>query len=221
MVSLETLAVLVDRESAVISFYRALFEEFGDVLRAHTRLRLGHFFFNAIGAWWFDSVTVAVRRLVDRSRKSISLYRLVSRLLNSSDVWATIPGIPNPEDIRSDLVKINAVSHRAREIADRMVAHRDERGIDDSATAWRGDLYAALDALQPILDRYVSLFVAEADRAVYLYYADWANELLTFPWKSDDNPTDFPTFTGARLVTRRQADLMIERWNKLGYSTLT
>lgn len=45
MVSLETLAVLVDRESAVISFYRALFEEFGDVLRAHTRLRLGHFFF--------------------------------------------------------------------------------------------------------------------------------------------------------------------------------
>lgn len=223
-IPIETLAGFVDRDVAVVQFHRHLFEEFADLLRAHPRLRMGHFFLNAMTQWWFDSLGVAVRRLLDRDSNSISLHRLLVRVRMALDQGEryTVDGEPlTVAQVEEDLAQLEHVTvARAKEIVDRLVAHRDKRGTSTREPIWRGDFHYALDVLEPLWDKYIGLFIPGPDRLVYLYYEHWKDELFAFAWGDGETPENFPCFTGAQLMPRRQAEQLTQQWERLGFSTL-
>lgn len=203
-----------------------LFEQFTTVVRDHPRLRFGHFFLTAMTTWWFSEVTLAVRRIVDRDRRSISLYRLIQRVRHDvmrgdlPDAKGVAPLLK--ADVDADLEQLLDNSKRARAIADRLLAHHDERGLPDAGPApWRGDLYTALDQIAPLHDKYVSLFIPANQRMIALYYERWSEELFGFAWQPDVMPElgDFPSFSGASLVTRQRANELLVLMERFRHSS--
>lgn len=147
-------------------------------------------FFDALSAWYATSQMTAIRRLVDRDQRALSLTRLLDDLIRHPTVigrerhvalWLRDPAFEWTErDGRAsydrfadasgeqlDVAAVEADRERAVEAADAIkryvdqrVAHRDLQPVAEVPT-W-GEVDTAIDTLAEIVNRYSSLFKASS-----------------------------------------------------------
>lgn len=145
-------------------------------------------FFDALSAWYATSQMTAVRRLVDRDRRALSLRRLLDDLIEHPTVmsrerhvalWLRDPAeewteregnasyghFADATGERLNIAAIEADRDRAVEAADAIkhyvdqrVAHRDLQPVAEVPT-WR-EVDAAIDAFAEIVTKYTGLLKA-------------------------------------------------------------
>jgi hypothetical protein len=206
--SVNDVAKFVDRDLAFLQFYREIFEAFVGELVHNVRLRLGHFFFYAMTAWWFDSLVLALRRQVDTDKRSVSLCTLLQRLVHeiqSGNHYFRVDGLEiTVHHIERDLDELAKLSQSAKDLADRTIAHRDHRGPTLNVQS-RWDVYWALDAMKPIADLYLNMLLTEGGRATVYYHPAWAKELFAIPIRDPAFTADsWTALAGDALLTTRR-----------------
>jgi hypothetical protein len=164
-------------------------------------------FFDALGIWYADEQSVAVRRQLDKDHRSVSLWRLIRDIARHPEVmtrerhvslweeehWTQqananydkFAGDGNdriaPERTMKDLERLEAIAKPIKVYVDKRVAHTDEQAMSDVPTY--DELNAALDELGKLLGKYMSLLKATVLATVSpVHQADWT-QAFTVAWK--------------------------------------
>lgn len=144
-------------------------------------------FFDALGIWYGGWQMTALRRLVDRDARTLSLTRLLDEIAAHPHVmsrdrhvalWATPAGVwderhgeenyapfADASGERIDVAAVHADSRsasdavvRIREYVNQRIAHRDLEPIAEVPT-W-GEINGAIDALGALVNKYANLLTA-------------------------------------------------------------
>lgn len=193
-----------------LNHHRQLFREVADITQAANLPPSA--FFDAVGGWYADSQTAAIRRLVDRRRRSVSLVRLLDEIRQHPDVTsrarhvALWNGDPHFEReghdnydrfadasgeridrlmVQADIDELNGAAAAVERYVDENIAHRAL--APKAAVPTFAELNAAIDAIGEIVRKYASLLraVMLAELTPVIQY-DWKAPFRQ-PWLSEDD----------------------------------
>jgi hypothetical protein len=123
---LERIAGLVGYEVATLNHYHETFEEFRSkvLLGAEQHaLRLGHFFFTAMYAWYTNSQFVSLRAVTDPNKTQLNLGTLL-KMIERADP-AILGEVPRPGAVRRLIDDLKAARAQLHRYVSQRIAHRD------------------------------------------------------------------------------------------------
>ena len=199
---LRLIARFVEREVAGLYHHKAVYAGLRGVFLNPdaAALRFGHFFFNAVWAWYTTSMLVTLRALTETSKrgfKALSLVGLLSRVASSSAFKDA-----DREQAQRDLEMIRLEAEAVYVHTSKRVTHRDpELPI---ATADENEIYRLLDVVSETLDRTVRVvFGTDYQKLIVDVDPWWAENLFSFAW---NKPSEF----NERLALGSEASLVHE-----------
>lgn len=123
---LESIARLVGYEVATLNHYHEMFEEFRSrVLLGPDQhaLRLGHFFFTAMYAWYTNSQFISLRAVTDPNKTQLNLGTLL-KMIERADP-AILGEVPAPGRVRTVLEELKTARTQLHSYVSQRIAHRD------------------------------------------------------------------------------------------------
>lgn len=164
---------------------RTVFRETTAIVRANLAIPKESDFFEFLEQWYVDSIVMGLRRQIKVDADSVSLAGLLddialnSAILSRARFVALYPteqqkfadtvfdkhvGVGathvDAAAVRADTGKLRSLAQRCEEYADRLVAHRDKRGV--SAVPTYEELNEAIDFTECLLQRYYLLLRADS-----------------------------------------------------------
>jgi hypothetical protein len=177
---------------------RAVFRETMEIVQGNPAIPKENYFFEFLERWYVDSIVMGLRRQIKVNPDTVSLAGLLNDIkLNSvlltrarfvdlhpthlyesaQTVFDEYAGVGachvDSFVIQADIDKLQNLAQRCEEYADRLVAHRDKRGV--SAVPTYKELNRAIDFAESLLQKYYLLL-----RAVSLCSV---KPTLPDPWK--------------------------------------
>jgi hypothetical protein len=185
-------------ETITLFSYRSFYRAVSEITQNNGNIPASSFF-DALGAWYATTQSVAVRRQTDLDDRSVSVARLLTNMAANPNVmtrsrhnsmyddeghWqrranATFDKYAGegadtiaPERYQADLDEFQTIAQPIKDYVDRMVAHNDQRELTDLPTY--EDLNAAIDLLEWLLNKYMVLLKATGvPSADPVHQADW------------------------------------------------
>jgi hypothetical protein len=188
--------------------------------------------------WWLDyaygtTMLIGLRRLVDRSKEAISLYRLLDdirkhpealsreryrRLLESlrkqqDDVVQTANAVfdelcgrgkphIDPKSVDEDLTRLDEAARKVRELADKRVAHYDQKSPQSLPT--HKDIDECLDLIGEIVRKYHRLMKGGVITLMPVIADDWT-AIFKIPWQWKLTPEQQERLTALLQKSKRGA----------------
>lgn len=200
--TLHAIARFVEREVAFLHHYKAIYAALRNVLIAPDAgaLRFGHFFFNAVGAWYTTSMLVTLRALTEtssRGARALSLVGLLHRIATSPTYSEAAH-----DQARADIETVRNEAAALYAVVSGHVVHRDNSvpsaGVDEN------EIYRVLDVVSTILDRALIVVLGPSyERVLVDVDPYWATNLFSFAWGK-------PSEHMQRLAGGRDAHVILE-----------
>jgi len=170
-----------------VYFHRSMYRGLSTLVAKYDQRDKNTLFFAFLQNIFVDSLSMGIRRQIKINKDSISLVRLLSELKEMPsfvtrkdyyDLWqkhdkgidvfkARTFALFAAQDahhidgkiVEKDLLDLHDVCDRAVELADRRVAHRDKRGLEEDMTLQ--ELLEELDFVGELVKKYYLLFTAK------------------------------------------------------------
>jgi hypothetical protein len=177
---------------------RAVFRETMEIVRANPAIPKASDLFEFLEQWCVDSIVMGLRRQIKVDPDSVSLTGLLYDIALNSGLLSRVRFVAlypsekrrfadaafdkhvgvgashvNAAAVRADIEKVRRLAQRCEDYADRLVAHRDKRGV--SAVPTYKELNKAIDFAESLLKRYY--FLLRADSLVSV------EPRFPLPWK--------------------------------------
>jgi len=159
---------------------RTVFRETGEIIRANPDICKESAFLEFLEQWYVDSIVMGLRRQLKVHPDSVSLAGLLDDIATNGTLLSRqrfVALYPTAEQrrahkafdkhagagaahvhavsVRADIDKLKSRAQRCEEYADRLVAHRDKRGVPHPPT-YR-ELNEAIDFMEGLLQKYYLL----------------------------------------------------------------
>lgn len=193
-------------EIVTLFSYRSYYRGLAEMTQAHGAIPPSSFF-DALGSWYGVTQAMGVRRQTDSSANAVSLAKLLDNMANNPQVmtrerylrlwddegywqrrgneqYDTYAGAGaaeiTSERYQADRDRFADTARPIKDYADRLVAHNDQRELDQVPTYV--DLNAAIDLLEELLNKYMVLLkVTSVPNADPVHQADW-RDAFRVPW---------------------------------------
>ena len=195
---------ILNEQILTLNLQRTIFKEVQDIIKANPLIEPSHFFYY-LSNWYSTSMSIAVRRLTDNDKKSISYLRLleciknnpqaVSRsrylskhtslqlsLARANQFFDTIAGVGNKyldlSIIQVEIDELVTETSKLKVYVDKKIAHDDSSAPPPIPKF--DDLDKAIDHLGTLHEKYFSIFRLETPSDISILY-DWI-AIFRRPW---------------------------------------
>lgn len=198
----DIMTIHADVKDAVVR--RAIYRETVKIVNANPSLHRDSAFWEWMGAAHVETTLMAVRRQIDRDKRSVSLRNLLAKIqkhpqaLSRQNVLAMLapearafgserfdlfigPGAAHadPQVVAADVAALDQQTDIVRHYANKRVAHRDQQGPTTLPTF--KDLDDALDVIWGLLKRYFAVLRCLEFAGDPEIPGDW-KEIFREPW---------------------------------------
>ncbi|HXH12608.1 MAG TPA: hypothetical protein VNP04_22925 [Alphaproteobacteria bacterium] len=184
---------------------RTVFKETEEIIKANPNFPKDNDFLDYLRQWYVDSTVMGLRRQLKVDSHSVSLVRLLDEIATNAELLsrqrfvdlypqnmknrankefdkyagASAAYVP-AEGVRADIDQLKSLAKRCEEYADRLVAHRDKRGVPDPPSY--KELDEAIDFMETLLKKYYLLLRGEYLASVRPKFINPWQRIFEIPW---------------------------------------
>ena len=192
---------------------RTVFRETAEIIRANHDISKDSDFLEFLEQWYVDSTAMGLRRQLKVHPDSVSLAGLLDDIATNAALLSRqrfVALFPTGEQarantafdkhagagaahvdvatVRADVDKLRSLAQRCEEYADRLVAHRDKRGVRDPLTY--KELNEAIDFMESLLQKYYLLLRGDSLASVSPKFLNPWKRIFATAWLPSGAPAN-------------------------------
>jgi hypothetical protein len=189
---------------------RQIWERYMEIVQANPAIQSPANFHQWVRVNYVVAQALAIRRQVDRDKRTVSLRRLMDEIIDRPEVvsrerylslyeeaglgdigakdWERLVGSRDyldPAEVEQDVADLVAASGPIRELVNKQIAHRDQQALRSDVTF--NQLHTVIDMLAELYVKYVRLLSATSTSMKVAMDA-W-DEIFRHPWIEPETET--------------------------------